>query len=43
MTIVCLAVLALYMGGRWLTSSAENVELRARITALKRELARRTS
>jgi hypothetical protein len=40
--IFCLAVLALFLGSRWLASSAENVELRARIVALKRELARRT-
>jgi hypothetical protein len=39
--IVSLAVLTLYLGMRWSTSSAENTELRARIVALKRELARR--
>jgi hypothetical protein len=39
--ITCLTVLALYLGSRWINSSAENAELRARIAALKRELARR--
>jgi hypothetical protein len=41
-TIICLTLVAAYLGSRWLASSAENVELRARITVLKRELARRT-
>lgn len=39
--IVGLMALALYLGSRWINSSAENAELRARIAALKRELARR--
>jgi len=39
--ILGLMVLALYLGSRWINSSAENAELRARIAALKRELARR--
>jgi hypothetical protein len=34
--IVCLIMLVLYLGSRWLASSAENVRLRARIVALKR-------
>ncbi|MGB6489595.1 MAG: hypothetical protein WBE91_22215 [Steroidobacteraceae bacterium] len=44
MTVVAilgLMVLALYLGSRWVNSSAENAELRARVAALKRELARR--
>ncbi|MGH8318129.1 MAG: hypothetical protein ACREUL_09160 [Steroidobacteraceae bacterium] len=40
--IVCLTLLAFYLASRWLASSAENVQLRARNAALKRELARRT-
>jgi len=43
MAIVCLTLLALFLGSRWLASSAENVRLRARIVALKRQIARRTS
>jgi hypothetical protein len=43
LTIACLTVLALYLGSRWINASAENAELRARIAALKRELARRRS
>jgi len=41
LAILGLMVLALYLGSRWITSSAENAELRARVAALKRELARR--
>jgi hypothetical protein len=40
--IVALMMLALYLGARWINSSAENAALRTRIAALKRELARRT-
>jgi hypothetical protein len=39
--ILGLMLLAVYLGSRWINSSAENAELRARIAALKRELARR--
>jgi hypothetical protein len=39
--IVCLAAVVAYLGGRLRTSLAENVELKARIVTLKRELARR--
>jgi hypothetical protein len=41
LVIVCLMVLSLYLGTRWLSSSAENVRLRAQIAALKRQLVRR--
>jgi hypothetical protein len=43
LAIACLTILALYLGSRWINASAENTELRARIAALKRELARRRS
>jgi len=38
--IVCLAAAVAYLGGRLRTSLAENLELRARIVVLKRQLAR---
>jgi hypothetical protein len=41
LAILGLMALALYLGSRWINSSAENAELRTRIAALKRELARR--
>ena len=40
-TIVCLAAAAAYLGGRLWISLTENLELKARIVMLKRELARR--
>ncbi|MGH8137100.1 MAG: hypothetical protein ACREVV_02730 [Steroidobacteraceae bacterium] len=44
MAIALIAILlgvALYLGNRWSAANAENVELLARIAALKRQLARR--
>lgn len=39
--IISLIVLTLYLGSRWIKSSAENVEVRAQIAPLRRQLARR--
>ena len=36
-----LGIVALYLGKRWSDSNAENVQLRAQLAALKRQLARR--
>jgi hypothetical protein len=38
--ITILVLLALYIGKRWRTASAENATLRAQIVALKRKLER---
>jgi hypothetical protein len=39
--IAALAALALYLGKRWLDTTAENTQLRAQVASLKRQLARR--
>ena len=39
--IAVLVVLALYLGKRWSDANVENVQLRAQVAQLKRQLARR--
>lgn len=39
--IGCLTVLAVYLGTRWHAATTENVQLRAQVTSLKRQLANR--
>lgn len=39
--IGCLTVLAVYLGTRWHSATAENVQLRAQVASLKRRLASR--
>jgi hypothetical protein len=39
--IAALTILTLYLGKRWSDSSVENVQLRAQVATLKRQLAKR--
>ena len=39
--IGCLTVLAVYLGTRWHVTTTENVQLRAQVASLKRQLANR--
>jgi hypothetical protein len=39
--IAALAIISLYFGKRWSDSSVENIQLKAQVASLKRQLARR--